>query len=437
MFRIPRPERVVFPVAGFTKAQVVDYYVRVAPFILPHLKDRPVTLARFPDEAGGELFWEKDAPAYTPEWVRRFGVMRRSGESQIQYIVINDLSTLAWAASVGTIEFHTFLHRLPQVERPTWVVFDLDPGEPATVLECARVALMLRDLLRRLELECFAKVSGSKGIQVYVPLNTDVTYKETQPFARAVAMLMGREHPDMIVSEMERVQRKGRVFIDWSQNAEYKTTVCVYSLRAKRRHPYVSAPVTWEELKWALDSRQASALYFSAEALLRRVEKVGDLFAPVLTMGQELPDEFVDEAAQRKVQSPTSGPASGRLLYMPTGSSQGGRRQFLLWRKTIKSPAGLELNLHDRILCFDLPQGLPKRQGQTLPAYSCVKQPSGGMQENRNALAQDTGVFELIEGDPAKGYLDLYFSGQQLQGELHLADQSRGRIRSLGHSASG
>src|SRR5581483_10377270 len=416
--KVPQSGGVVFPLAAFTKAQVVDYYVRVAPFIVPHLKDRPVTLKRSPDEAGGEFFWEKDAPAYTPEWVRRFPVMRRSGESQINYIIVDDLHTLAWAASVGTVEFHTFLHRVPEIGRPTWVVFDLDLGEPANVLDCGRVALMLRDLLHRLELHSFVKVSGSKGLQVYVPLNTEVTYKETQPFARAVAMMLGMEHPDMIVSEMERVQRKGRVFIDWSQNADHKTTVCVYSLRAKRRQPYVSAPVTWEELKRALDSRQAAALYFSPEEALKRLQRAGDLFAPVLTMRQELPETFAAEPAGAEVQTPMSSQGSPRrLLHMPAASSQGGRRQFTLWRKTSRGPMRLELNLHDKTLCFELPEGLPKRQGQVLPASTCLKPRSGG-DESNTALAEDAGVFELIEGDPKKEYLDLYFTGRKLRGEL-------------------
>src|SRR5207248_2330273 len=160
-------DRVVFPLAGFTKRQVIEYYDGVAPFILPHLKDHPVTLKRYPDEAGGEFFWEKDAPAFTPKWVKTFAVWRRTGESQIHYILINDRRTLLWAASVNTLEIHPFLARVPNIEQPTAIVFDLDPGPPAAILQCAQVGFLLRELLARLELQSFAKVSGSKGIQVY------------------------------------------------------------------------------------------------------------------------------------------------------------------------------------------------------------------------------------------------------------------------------
>lgn len=197
---------------------------------------------------------------------------RRSGESQIHYIVIDSVRTLVWAVSVGTLEIHPFLAMQPDIERPTEVVFDLDPGEGANILSCARVALLLRDVLARLELQSFAKVSGSKGIQVYVPLNGTNTYATTQPFARTLAELMAREHADLVVAEMPKELRRGRVFVDWSQNADYKTTVGVYSLRAKRRHPYVSAPVTWDELQRAIDGKDESSLYFLPDAVLQRAK---------------------------------------------------------------------------------------------------------------------------------------------------------------------
>jgi bifunctional non-homologous end joining protein LigD len=282
-------DKVMFPASGFTKAQVIDYYIRVSPFLLPHLKDRPITLKRHPDGVKGQHFYEKDAPRYTPEWVRTFAVPRRMGGSDIDYVLINDLATLVWAANLANLEIHPFLHRAPAIDQPTAVAFDLDPGEGTDVLTCAQVAFLLKDVLDRMRLKSFAKVSGSKGMQVYVPLNTPVTYEMTQPFARKVAEILAKQHPKLIVSEMAKHLRKKRVFIDWSQNSDFKTTVSVYSLRAKRDRPYISAPVKWEELRTALDTGNSEPLYFEPGPALERFQRVGDLFKPLLKLKQKLP----------------------------------------------------------------------------------------------------------------------------------------------------
>ncbi|MBV9610938.1 MAG: non-homologous end-joining DNA ligase, partial [Acidobacteriaceae bacterium] len=279
-------DKVFYPEAGFTKAQVIDYYIRVSRYLLPHFQRRPVTLKRFPDGVRGKSFYEKDAPGFAPEWVEKFPVPRRAGGAPIQYILINDLATLVWCANAASIELHPFLHCVPEIQQPTSVVFDLDPGEGTTVLTCATVAFLLKDVLARLGLECFPKVSGSKGLQVYVPLNTPVTYDVTRPFARALAELLAKQHPKQIVAAMAKSERINRVFIDWSQNADFKTTVGVYSLRAKRDRPFVSLPVSWDELQYALDRRTSDGLYFEPEAALGRLEQIGDLFAPVLTRKQ-------------------------------------------------------------------------------------------------------------------------------------------------------
>ncbi len=223
-------DRIVYPRAGFTLRDVVDYYKAVASFILPHLKSHPLTLKRYPDEVAGEVFYEKDAPAFTPSWVKRHAEWRRTGDSQIDYIVVKDRRALLWAASVGTVEFHTFLGTDAAFDQPTAVVFDLDPGEGADIVNCAQIALLLRDLLEKLQLQSLVKVSGSKGLQLYVPLNVPVSFTATQSFAKTVAALMAEQNPNQAVSEMVRNERRGRVFIDWSQNADYKTTVSVYSL---------------------------------------------------------------------------------------------------------------------------------------------------------------------------------------------------------------
>ncbi|HEX8616947.1 MAG TPA: non-homologous end-joining DNA ligase, partial [Thermoanaerobaculia bacterium] len=262
------------------RADAVAYYKSISRFILPHLRNRPLSFRRYVDEIPGEFFWEKDAPSFTPAWVKRFPVPRREGGPPIEYIVVNDAKTLAWIAGAGGIELHPFLHTVPRIEVATHVVFDLDPGEGADIHDCARVALLLRELL---QLECFAKVSGSKGIQVYVPLNSGASHELTETFAQVIADEMARRHPKLIVSKMTKTLRRNKVFIDWSQNADYKTTVAVYSLRANRG--LVSMPVTWEELE------RGTPLEFTPDDAIARLHETGDLFAPVLKLKQKLPGQ--------------------------------------------------------------------------------------------------------------------------------------------------
>jgi bifunctional non-homologous end joining protein LigD len=304
-------DKVLYP-SGFTKGQVIDFYVRMAEFVLPHLKGRPITLKRYPDGINAPHFYEKDAPRYTPEWVRTFNVPRREGGT-IRYIVIDDLPTLVWCANTANLELHPFLHKAPQIDRPTAVAFDLDPGEGTDVLTCAQVAFRLKEVFDAAGLASFAKVSGSKGMQVYVPLNTAVTYEQTQPFAKSLAERMEREHPDCVVPEMAKSKRTGKVFIDWSQNSDFKTTVAVYSLRAKRAEPYVSMPVTWEELARAIKKKDASSLQFDPEAALARLEKRGDLWADVLTLKQKLPRERKVSAATPKFIEPMRAALADKL----------------------------------------------------------------------------------------------------------------------------
>jgi bifunctional non-homologous end joining protein LigD len=263
--------KVIYPEVGFTKGQVIDYYTQVARYILPHLKDRPITMKRFPNGIDGEYFYEKDAPSFTPDWVKTYPIPRTSEKSIINYILINDLPTLVWSANMANLEIHPFLAKEPNVDVPTTVVFDLDPGEETNILKSCKAAFLVKELLDKLELKSLVKVSGSKGIHLHVPLNTKVTYKMTQSFARSIAQFLEREHPDLIVSEMVKVKRKGKIFIDWSQNSEHKSTVAVYSLRAKGQRPFVAMPVTWNELKKAVKKDDASSLFFEPEVALKRL----------------------------------------------------------------------------------------------------------------------------------------------------------------------
>jgi bifunctional non-homologous end joining protein LigD len=307
-------DKVLYPGHRFTKAKVIDYYIRISEYLLPHLHNWPVTLKRFPNGVFGEFFYEKDAPAFTPDWVKTFPVPRRERNGpDIRYVLINDLPTLVWLGNLANLEIHPFLHRAPRINRPTWVVFDLDPGTGADILSCARVAFMLRELLSELSLESFVKVSGSKGLQLYVPLNTRVTYEETQPFAKAIAELLAAREPKLIVAEMAKVLRAKRVFIDWSQNSDFKTTVSVYSLRAKTYEPFVSMPVTWRELQKAIDANDKGSLYFEPTAALNRVAQLGDLFQPVLTRKTEFTARHRGscERSRRKSSAPWSGRQAG------------------------------------------------------------------------------------------------------------------------------
>lgn len=280
--------KVLYPKAGFTKGNVIDYYIRIAPVLLPHLKKRPITLKRYPEGVDGFFFYEKQCPPHRPKWVKTTEVPSQRAGGKIDYCVIDDLPALVWAANLADLELHTFLHRAPAITRPTALAFDLDPGAPADIVLCCQVGLWLRGLFEELGLQSFPKTSGSKGLQIYVPLNTATNYDKTKAFAQAVAMRIEREHPAEVVSRMQKVLRKGKVLIDWSQNDDHKTTINVYSLRA-REHPTVSTPVLWEEVEAALKKKDGERLVFESDAVLERVEKHGDLFAPLLTLKQRLP----------------------------------------------------------------------------------------------------------------------------------------------------
>jgi bifunctional non-homologous end joining protein LigD len=281
-------DKILYPKVGFTKGQVIDYYIRIASVLLPHLKDRPLTMKRYPDGVGGEFFYEKNCPSHRPKWVQTAKVWSEGNDRFMDYCLVQDLPTLVWAANLADLELHTSLSRKNDIERPTMMVFDLDPGTPANIIQCCQVGLWLRDLLGQMKLKSFAKTSGSKGLQVYVPLNTALAYDKTKNLALALAQYLEHEHADLVTSNMSKAVRKGKVFVDWSQNDEHKTTICVYSLRA-REEPTVSTPVTWEEVENCLKKKKAELLKFRSGEVLARVEKRGDLFEPLEKLKQKLP----------------------------------------------------------------------------------------------------------------------------------------------------
>src|SRR4026208_1609421 len=272
--------KVLYPKVGFTKGQVIDYYIQIAPVLLPHLKDRALTMKRYPNGVEGMFFYEKNCPSHRPSWVKTAKIWSQGNQSDMHCCLAQDLPTLVWAANLADLELHTSLARKKDVARPTMMVFDLDPGAPADIVQCCQVGLWLRDLLTKMKLKAFAKTSGSKGLQVYVPLNTPATFDQTKDVSRALAQHLERKHPKLVVSNMSKALRKGKVFVDWSQNDEHKTTICVYSLRAKEE-PTVSTPVTWDEVAYCLKKKKADSLKFRSDKTLQRVEKFGDLYEPV------------------------------------------------------------------------------------------------------------------------------------------------------------
>jgi bifunctional non-homologous end joining protein LigD len=285
-------DKVLYPKADFAKGEVVDYYARVGAAMVPHLRGRAVTLRRFPEgvEDLDAAFFEKRCPKHRPKWVKTASVRAGPNAGKIDFCVCDGLPTLIWMAQLAAIELHPSLSLARAPTRPTVLAFDLDPGPPADVVDCCRVAIRLRDLFGHFGVECFAKTSGSKGMQVYVPLNSPkVSYDETKPFAKAIAQLLEKQTPGEVVSKMKKVERKGKVFVDWSQNHRSKTTIAVYSLRARER-PTASTPVTWEEVDQAAESGDGSGLVFEAADVLERIERHGDLFAPVLELEQSLPE---------------------------------------------------------------------------------------------------------------------------------------------------
>src|SRR3954453_3240994 len=438
-------EKVLYPGKRFTKAQVIDYYIRVSRYLLPHFRDRPVTLKRFPDGVTGEAFYEKDVPTFAPEWIRTFPVPRHAGGPDIRYVLINDLPTLVWCANAATLELHPFLHRAPEITVPTSLVFDLDPGEGSDVLTCAKVAFLLRDVLQRLRLMSYAKVSGSKGIQVYAPLNTPASYSVTQSFARALADLLANQNPKLIVSEKPKEKRKGKVFIDWSQNSDFKTTVGVYSLRAKNNLPFVSLPVTWEELSAALEKNEADALHWEPGPALERFEERGDLFAEILHGRQSLPPSVLDalghsakpipkrnntlrEYERKRDFTKTAEPTP----RVPRRSSQGSKKRFVVQKHAASHlHYDFRLEMHNVLKAWAMPKGVPYSLEDRRLAMTTEDHPiesldfEGVIPEGQygggTVMVWDIGTYEIVEGNYYKGNLHVFLDGKKLNGDWLLS----------------
>ncbi|HZV81913.1 MAG TPA: non-homologous end-joining DNA ligase [Geobacteraceae bacterium] len=281
-------EKVLYPACGFTKAHVLEYYRRIAPFILPHLQDRALTLKRYPEGVESDFFFEKRCPSHRPPWVQTAEIHLAGGE-EMTVCMVNDLETLLWVANLASLELHVPLARAGTPETPDALVFDLDPGAPANILHCARVALILRELLSRLGLASRVKTSGQKGLHVFVPLNSpEVSFADTKQFSKTVAVILEKNYPELVTAKMAKTSRTGKVFINWSQNDAALTMVCVYSLRAREK-PYVSFPLDWQELERLAEAGDPEKLQVLQGEAVARAEEAGDLFQEVLTRQQTLP----------------------------------------------------------------------------------------------------------------------------------------------------
>jgi bifunctional non-homologous end joining protein LigD len=330
--KVSNLDKVLYPEAGFTKGQVIDYFVRVARALLPHLQGRPLTMKRYPNGVSGPYFYEKNCPEHRPEWVQTARVWSSGNNKWMNYCMAEDLPTLVWAANLADLELHTSLSLSKDMMRPTFLVFDLDPGPPANIVQCCQVGVWVRDIFDQLGLKCFAKTSGSKGMQVYVPLNMAVTYEQTKPFAHAMARLLERQHPELVVSDMKKALRVGKVFVDWSQNDDHKTTICVYSLRARER-PTASTPIKWEEVERCLEKGDAKVLVFESDQVLERVKKYGDLFEPVLKLKQKMPkvealEQFSGEESKVTKKVSTAPARKSRTSAKPTAVGSSTRKQM-------------------------------------------------------------------------------------------------------------
>jgi bifunctional non-homologous end joining protein LigD len=435
-------QKIMYPETGFTKGEVIDYYIKISGAVLPHLKDRPLTMKRYPDGIHGNFFYEKNAPVHTPSWIKTTYFGRNTGEESNRHILINDLPTLIWSANMANLELHTVLAKAPKIHVPTMIVFDLDPGPPAAILESGEVAFLVKEILDSLNLESFPKTSGSKGIQVYIPLNTPIDYETTRAFAEAVALMLANQHPDRVVSTMSKQLRTGKVFIDWSQNAEHKTTASVYSLRASREVPSVSMPVTWKELSTAIKKADADRLYFEPAEALRRVSKSGDLFAPVLTLKQRIPKKFhipkqkIVQKGDRSIKAYeakrdfTKTKEPGPSIHKRKRSAK--EPMFVIQKHAARRlHYDFRLEMDGVLRSWAVPNGFPTELNDKRLAVHVEDHPMeyakfegiipSGNYGAGTVMVWDIGTYKTMEADPVKAYYDgkmhVYLNGEKLKGE--------------------
>jgi bifunctional non-homologous end joining protein LigD len=445
-------DKVMYPASGFTKGQIIDYYIKVSRFILPHLQGRPLTLKRYPDGVTGQFFYEKNASKHTPKWVETAAVKRKLTPGVIRYVMVNNLPTLVWAANSASLELHILLAKAANVQRPTSIVFDLDPGPPADFLDCAAVAIGLRDVLEKMGLRSFVKSSGSKGLQMYVPLNTAVTYEQTQSLAKSLAETLERTQPEVVVAKMGKDLRGGKVFIDWSQNTEHKTTVAVYSLRAKHEAPFVSFPIDWDALEKALKKGERDLFLLTPDEALQRLEKEGDLFAEVLTMKQKMPAANkigaviagiakIEKPRKAKARLKGVGDRSIKAYQAKRDFTQtpepaaavrknggAGQKMFVIQKHAAsRLHYDFRLEIDGVLKSWAVPKGPPYTRQERRLAMHVEDHPMSykdfegtiapGNYGAGTVMVWDTGTYELMDGSMREGKLHFRLHGKKLEGE--------------------
>ena len=434
-------DKAMFPATGFTKGHLINYYARIAPFVLPHLKQRPLTLKMYLQGIRGRAEYVKNAPSFTPKWIKRFAVPRRGGTGKIEYVLINDLPSLMWASNMNNVELHVFLAKAPKIEQPTMMVFDLDPGEPAGIRECAQVALMLKEALDAVGLQSLLKRSGGKGLHVVVPLNTRVTYQQTGPFAKSLAERLERTHPELIVSGMGKSAREGKVFIDWSQNADFKTTVCVYSLRAKGESPTVSFPLDWKRID-EVDNK------VTPDEAIKLLNDNGDMFAPMLTLKQKLPKGRLEDILKAKAPSKLKDYRAKRDFTRtaePSGAKAGKSAEAKALMFVIQKHAASHLHYDFRLemegvlRSWAVPKRPPTTRGETRLAMHVEDHPMDyarfegvipkGQYGGGTVMVWDIGTYEAKEANPVAAYhqgkIKMELKGMKLKGEWTLVRDKR------------
>ena len=433
-------DKVLFPATGFTKGHLINYYARIALYVLPHLKQRPLTLKMYQKGLPGPALYVKDAPSFTPKWIKTFAVPRRGRTGEIDYLLINDLPSLMWACNMNNIELHVFQAKAPKIQQPTMMVFDLDPGEPAGLRECAQVALMLKETLESLGLQSLLKTSGGKGLHVCVPLNSPITYAQTEPFAESLAGWLERAQPDLVISRMTKSLRKGKVFIDWSQNVDFKTTVCVYSLRAKGDSPTVSFPLDWKRIH-EVEHR------VSPDEAMKLLADKGDLFEPLLTLKQKLPKRPVAELLGAK---PTAQLKEywAKRDFTRTAEPSGARPamgdakapMFVIQKHAASHlHYDFRLEMEGVLRSWAVPKGPPVKRGETRLAMHVEDHPMDyarfegvipkGQYGGGTVMVWDIGTYSVKEAHPAAAYhsgkIKLDLKGDKLKGEWTLIRDKR------------
>jgi len=453
--RVSNLEKLMFPKAKFSKGDLINYYIQAASFVLPHIKNRPLTFKRYPNGVDKAYFYEKEAPSHTPSWVKTAKVKHSS--KTVNYVMINDLPSLVWGANLANIELHPLLSKAPNFATPTHMVFDLDPGPKRDVLDCIELGFSIEAFLKILKLNVYPKFSGSKGLQLYVPINTPCKFETISAISKALAEKFTDLMPDRVVSKMTKSLRSNKILIDWSQNSSFKTTVAVYSLRAKNEIPYVSLPFSWSELKKIAQKGQKDLLFYEVKDALKRMKRKGDLFLPVLSEKQKV---SINLLKQIESLSASKSAKSPKLLseYKRKRDFSKTSEPLPKTRKSNTEPIfviqkhqashlhyDFRLEMQGVLKSWAVPKGLPMESGVRRLAMQVEDHPmdyanfEGTIPEGNygggTVMVWDYGTYSVPEGKATSGLnngkLVVKLEGKKLKGLWHLIKDKRDERRWL------